>query len=83
MPADVAARADHFVARVHKINGDVLAFSGGHIIRTIAARWNSLAPAAGRVFYYRPASVGMLGYEHDRRDQSMIRVWKYVTELRE
>jgi probable phosphoglycerate mutase len=82
-PDDVAARADRFIARVHRINGDVLAFSSGHIIRMIAARWHGLAPAAGRVFFCRPASVGVLGFEHDSRDQPIIRLWNYVAEPRE
>src|SRR6516165_9015332 len=47
-PEDVAARADHFIARVRGIDGDVLAFSSGHIIRMLAARWLGLPPAAGR-----------------------------------
>jgi broad specificity phosphatase PhoE len=82
-PKDVAVRADRFVARVHEMVGDVLAFSSGHIIRMIAARWNNLAPAAGRVFFCRPASVGVLGFEHDSRDQPVIRLWNYVSEPRE
>lgn len=82
-PQDVAARADRFVARVQGISGDVLAFSSGHIIRMIAARWNGLAPAAGRVFFCRPASVGVLGFEHESRDQPVIRLWNYVSEPRE
>src|SRR6516225_12213555 len=82
-PGDVAARADRFIARVNGITGDVLAFSSGHIIRMIAALWNGLAPAAGRVFFCRPASVGVLGFEHDSRDQPIIRLWNYVSEPRE
>jgi broad specificity phosphatase PhoE len=81
--ADVAARADRFIARVHGMAGDVLAFSSGHIIRMIAARWHGMAPAAGRAFFCRPASVGVLGFEHDRRDQPVIRLWNYVSEPRE
>jgi probable phosphoglycerate mutase len=80
---DVAVRADRFIARVRGITGDVLAFSSGHIIRMIAARWNGLAPAAGRVFFCRPASVGVLGFEHENRDQPVIRLWNYVSEPRE
>jgi broad specificity phosphatase PhoE len=76
-PHDVATRADRFIARVHEIMGDVLAFSSGHIIRMIAARWHGLAPAVGRMFYCRPASVGLLGFEHDCRDQPIIRLWNY------
>jgi probable phosphoglycerate mutase len=82
-PGDVAARADRFLARVHDLDGDVLAFSSGHVIRMIAARWLGLPPAAGRVFFCRPASVGVLGFEHDRRDQPILNLWNYVSEPRE
>jgi probable phosphoglycerate mutase len=82
-PQDVAARADRFIARVLGMTGDVLAFSSGHIIRMIAARWNGLSPAAGRVFFCRPASVGVLDFEHNTADQPIIRLWNYVSEPRE
>jgi broad specificity phosphatase PhoE len=82
-PGDVAARADRFLARVRDLGGDVLAFSSGHMIRMIAARWCGLPPAAGRVFFCRPASVGVLGFEHDRSDQPILRLWNYVSEPRE
>jgi len=76
---DVADRADRFIARVHDLGGDVLAFSSGHIIRMIAARWLGLPPAAGRCFFCQPGSVGELGFEHDSRDQPIIRLWNNVT----
>ena len=79
-PEQVAARADRFVAWVKDIGGAVLAFSSGHIIRMIAARWNGLSPAAGRVFFCRPASVSVLGFEHDNIEQPIIRLWNYVSE---
>jgi probable phosphoglycerate mutase len=82
-PQDVAARADRLIAKVHSMTGDILAFSSGHIIRMIAARWNGLAPVAGRVFYCRPASIGVLGFEHESRDKPVIRLWNYVSEPRE
>jgi broad specificity phosphatase PhoE len=76
-PEDVAVRADRFVARVHRLGGNVLAFSSGHIIRMIAARWLGVAPAAGRFFFCDPASLGVLGFEHNSRDQPIIRLWNY------
>jgi broad specificity phosphatase PhoE len=74
-PADVAARADRFIAKVHAGAGDVLAFSSGHIIRMIAARWLNLPADAGRFFFCDPASVGILGFEHQSRDQPTIHLW--------
>lgn len=82
-PGDVAARADRFIARVRGIDGDVLAFSSGHIIRMIAARWLGLPPAAGRFFYCRPASVGVLGFEHGNRDEPILALWNHVGQPRE
>jgi probable phosphoglycerate mutase len=82
-PPDVAVRADRFIARVHGIEGDVLAFSSGHIIRMIAARWLGLPPGAGRYFYCRPASVGVLGFEHRNRDEPIIGLWNYAGQPRE
>jgi broad specificity phosphatase PhoE len=82
-PQDVAARADRFIARVGDIDGDVLAFSSAHIIRMIAARWLGLPPGAGRLFFCRPASIGVLSFEHNRRDEPVIGLWNYVTHPRE
>jgi len=53
------------------------------MIRMIAARWNGLAPAAGRVFFRRPASMGVLGFEQERPDQPVIRLWNCVRKPRE
>jgi len=75
---DVAGRADRFIAGVHQVGGDVLAFSSGHIIRMIAARWLGLPPATGRFFYCDPASMGVLGFEHNSLEEPLIRVWNYV-----
>jgi probable phosphoglycerate mutase len=82
-PEDVAARADRFIARVRGLTGDILAFSSGHIIRMIAARWLGLPPADGRFFYCQPASVGLLSFEHDSRDEPIIRRWNYIRMPRE
>jgi probable phosphoglycerate mutase len=78
-PSDVAGRADRFVARVRQFDGDVLAFGSGHIIRMIAARWLGLLPSAGRYFFCRPASVNVLGFEHQSPDEPIIGLWNHVT----
>jgi probable phosphoglycerate mutase len=82
-PNDVAARADRFIARARSTKGDVLAFSSAHIIRMIAARWLGLPPSAGRLFFCRPASVGVLGFEHKNRDEPVMGLWNFVRQPRE
>jgi probable phosphoglycerate mutase len=44
----------------------------------IAARWLGLAPPAGRFFFCRPASVGVLAFEHNTRAEPIIGLWNYV-----
>jgi probable phosphoglycerate mutase len=83
MPTDVAQRADRFISRVLSVEGDVLAFSSGHIIRMIAARWLGLPPGAGRFFYCRPASVGVLGFEHESKSEPIIGLWNFVRQMNE
>jgi probable phosphoglycerate mutase len=82
-PGDVAARADGFIGRVRRLEGDVLAFSSGHIIRMIAARWLGLPPSTGRFFFCRTASVGVLGFEHKNRDEPILVLWNHVAHPRE
>ena len=49
----------------------------------IAARWLGLPPRPGRFFFCRPASVGVLGFEHNNRDEPIIGLWNYVPQPRE
>jgi len=73
-PDDVARRADRFVARVRALTGDAMAFSSGHFLRVLAARWLGLPASAGRYLFLGTATVGILGYEHGPGDP-VIRLW--------
>lgn len=64
-PEQVATRADRVVSRIRAIQGDVLLFSSGHLLRTLAARWLALDPGGGRYLLLSTASLSMLTYEHD------------------
>jgi broad specificity phosphatase PhoE len=81
-PEQVATRADRFVELVRPIEGDVAAFSSGQIIRMIAARWLGMPPLAARYFYTATASVGILGYEHNRA-HPVILLWDDICSLGE
>jgi len=65
---------------VRTIDGNVAAFSSGHISRMIAARWLGLPPLCAKYFYTATASVGILGYEH-ARDQPIVVLWNDVGRL--
>jgi len=73
-PMQVAARADRMIARVRAIEGDVLLFSSGHILRMLAARWLGLEPSGGALLLLATASLSALGYEHVRT-RPVILLW--------
>jgi broad specificity phosphatase PhoE len=79
-PAQIGARADRMVERIRAVDGAVLLFSSGHILRVLAARWLGLEPAAGRCFLLSTASLSVLGYEHDKTEP-VIRKWNDVSHL--
>lgn len=79
-PQMVAGRSKKFIERVRSLEGNVLAFSSGHIIRMIAASWLALPPEAGALFHCRPASAGVLGYGHGKRDEPMLIVWNHIAQ---
>jgi probable phosphoglycerate mutase len=80
VPGDVAGRADALIDRVRECEGNVLVFSHGHMIRMIAARWNRLPAAEGRIFFCRPASLGILSFEHENWDEPIVQLWNCVSD---
>ena len=73
-PAQIAARADRVIARLRAIDGNVLLFSSGHILRTLGARWLGLEPGGGRYFALSTASLSALGYEHTK-SEPVVKLW--------
>jgi len=64
-PEQVGARADGVIAEVKAVQGDVLLFAHGHILRVVAARWLGYPPNDGMHFALGTATLSILGYEHD------------------
>jgi probable phosphoglycerate mutase len=74
-PEEIGVRADRVVQRIRAIDGNVLLFSSGHIMRVIASRWLALSPSsAGRYLLLSTASLSALGYERSLT-QPVIRLW--------
>jgi probable phosphoglycerate mutase len=63
----VAARADAVIERALAADGDTIVFAHGHILRLITARWCELDPVEGRRFVLDPATLCVLGWEHESR----------------
>ncbi len=70
--AAVAARAAAVIERCDAVDGRVLLFAHAHILRILTACAVGLEPAAGRVVALDPASISVIGHEHDYR---VIRHW--------
>jgi broad specificity phosphatase PhoE len=73
-PTDVGIRADRVISRVCEVDGNVLVFSSGHILRVLIARWLGLDPSAGRYFRLGTAALSILGFDHNNRREPVLRL---------
>jgi broad specificity phosphatase PhoE len=73
--AEVGSRVDRVIADIRSVDGDILIFAHGHLLRVLAARWVGLGPEEGRLFALDPATLSVLGYE---RETPVIRLWNAV-----
>jgi probable phosphoglycerate mutase len=53
------------VAQLRALNADALLFAHRDILRVIAARWIELPATEAQRFYMDPASISVLGYDHN------------------
>ena len=70
----VTMRANRVIERLREVDGDVLCFSSGHILRSIAGCWLGLGAAGGRFFLLGTTSLSALSYEHNLQEP-VIRQW--------
>jgi probable phosphoglycerate mutase len=78
---DVGARADRVITEARSVEGNVLVFAHGHLLRVLAARWLGLPATEGRLFALSTASISVLGFDSDG-DQPVLQVWNDTTHLR-
>ena len=79
--ADVAARARVMVDRLSATTGRSIVFAHGHLLRILAVLWLRLEPDAARLLLLKPASISILAFEHDRREEPIIKLWNDRSHL--
>jgi probable phosphoglycerate mutase len=71
-PEQVATRVDRIIARSHEIDGDMMLFAHGHVLRVLAARWIGLSACCGQHFMLDTGTLCVLGYY---REVPAVRIW--------
>ena len=61
-PREIGARVDRVIAKVRAVEGNVLLFAHGHVLRVLSARWLDLPPSAGQHFLLDTATMTILSY---------------------
>lgn len=76
----VGDRADRIIGRCldPSVDGDVLLFAHGHLLRVLTARWIGLPAAAGASLALGTATIGILGWERTNR---VIETWNEACHL--
>lgn len=78
---DVGARVDRIITEARAVEGNVLLFAHGHLLRILTARWLGLPPTEGRLFALSTASISVLGLGSES-DQQVLQLWNDTTHLR-
>ena len=78
-PAQVSERADQLIARLRTLESNTAIFSHGHFGRVLGARWIGLPVRQAQHFLLSTASLSVLGYEHNRAEESAIALWNAVS----
>lgn len=64
-PENVTKRVDLLLSQLPQ--GKIALFSHGHLLRSLASRWVESSLHMGLFLALSPASLSVLGYEHERR----------------
>lgn len=78
-PDQILARADHLIARLRLLDGNVALFSHGQFGGILGARWIGLPLADARHFPLGTASISILGYDPDHPEVAVISLWNFIS----
>lgn len=73
-PEQIKIRADNLIQRLSLLEGTIALFSHGHFGRSLIARWINLPIQHAQSFIIDPASVSILSYEHDVRENPAVKL---------
>ncbi len=74
-PEEVAARVDRLVTKLKGLNGNVICFAHGHILRVIAARWIGHPVMLADSMLLDTATLSVLSFNHHHLTEPAIKVW--------
>jgi broad specificity phosphatase PhoE len=74
-PDEVTARVDRLVTRLKGLNGNVICFAHGHILRVIAARWIGYPLQLATCMLLSTATLSILSFNHHNLAEPAIKVW--------
>jgi probable phosphoglycerate mutase len=74
-PADLAARVDRLAAKLKALDGNVLCFAHGHLLRVLAARWVGAPVALAACLLLGTATLSALSFDHGRAEEPAIKMW--------
>jgi broad specificity phosphatase PhoE len=77
-PEQVSERADQLIARLRTLQGNVAIFSHGQFGRVLGVRWIGLSAWHAQFFLLNTASVSILGYGHNTREENVIVSWNGI-----
>jgi broad specificity phosphatase PhoE len=76
----VTARAKRVIAALRAVGGDVLCFSSGHFLRSLAGTWLGFGAAGGHYLMLSTTSLSALTYEHNE-DEPVLKLWNDTAHL--
>ena len=76
--AGVGTRCDALIEELLQVEGDVLLFAHGHVLRVLGARWIDLPPELGARLALSTGTLSMLGWERDNR---VLELWNDGSHL--
>lgn len=64
-PDDVGARVDSVISEVRAVEGDVVCFAHGHVLRVLAARWTEQPASFAGHLALATGAICVLGFERE------------------